>query len=252
MAEALSGATGALQGTVGGMLNNGSAWLDSIFPPEKRNELIARISKFAKEKPMLASFIASQIALTGFPMGLFIVMTISVVIFALLAGLIIGLVGAVLFIVVCVGFALIILLPTLFFTTAAATFIWLWGFAGYYILKKFNQKEIPGIHVPMDEGMKKQFGAITGDDGPKPQANGGPKENEKHANGGPKEEKKGAHTKAMNGTAEQVTKAGKSSGVDVANPKEAADVGKHAGKATNAAQGVAGGAKGAVGGAVGL
>jgi hypothetical protein len=54
MAEALSGATGALQGTVGGMLNKGSAWLDSIFPPEKRNELIAKMSKFATEKPMLA------------------------------------------------------------------------------------------------------------------------------------------------------------------------------------------------------
>ena len=54
MAEAISGITGGLQGSVNGMLNQGSAWLDSIFPPEKRNELVARISKFAKEKPMLA------------------------------------------------------------------------------------------------------------------------------------------------------------------------------------------------------
>lgn len=174
-------------------------------------------------------------------------MTISVVIFAILAGLIIGLVGAVLFIVTCVGFALIILLPTLFLTTAAATFIWLWGLGGYYILKKFNQKEIPGIHVPMKEGMQNQLGSIMGDDGPKPQANGGPKENGKQSNGGPKEEKKGSSGKGANGAAEQVTKASKSSGVDVGNPKEAADVGKHAGKATNAAQGAAGGAKGAVG-----
>ena len=54
MAEAISGIAGGLQGSVNGMLNQGSAWLDSIFPPEKRNELVARISKFAKEKPMLA------------------------------------------------------------------------------------------------------------------------------------------------------------------------------------------------------
>ena len=54
MAEAISGITGSLQGSVNGMLNQGSAWLDSIFPPEKRNELAARIAKFAKEKPMLA------------------------------------------------------------------------------------------------------------------------------------------------------------------------------------------------------
>ncbi len=178
-------------------------------------------------------------------------MTISVVIFAILAGLIIGLVGAVLFIVTCVGFALIILLPTLFFTTAAATFIWLWGLAGYYILKKFNQKEIPGIHVPLKEGMENQLGSSTGEGEPKPQANGGPKENEKQPNGGPKEEKKGAHGKGTNGAAERLTNAGKSSGVDVGNPKEAADIGKHAGKATNAAQGAAGGATNAAGGAKG-
>lgn len=54
MAEAISGIAGGLQGSVGGMLNQGSAWLDSIFPPEKRNELMAKISKFATEKPMLA------------------------------------------------------------------------------------------------------------------------------------------------------------------------------------------------------
>ena len=54
MAEAISGIAGGLQGSVGGMLNKGSAWLDGIFPPEKRNELMAKISKFATEKPMLA------------------------------------------------------------------------------------------------------------------------------------------------------------------------------------------------------
>ena len=54
MAEAISGATGALQGSIGGVVNKGSAWLDSIFPPEKRNELVAKISKFATEKPMFA------------------------------------------------------------------------------------------------------------------------------------------------------------------------------------------------------
>jgi len=92
------------------------------------------------------------------------------------------------------------------------------------------------------------MGAITGSDDSKPQANGGPKENQKHANDGPKEEKKGAHTNAMNGMTEKMGSAGKSTGVDVGNPKEAADVGKHAGKATNAAQGAAGGATNALGG----
>ena len=62
MAEAISGIAGGLQGSVGGMLNQGSAWLDSIFPPEKRNELMAKISKFATEKPMLAVRLRSSYA----------------------------------------------------------------------------------------------------------------------------------------------------------------------------------------------
>ena len=189
-------------------------------------------------------------------------MTISVVIFAILAGLIIGLVGAVLFIVTCVGFALIILLPTLFMTTAIATFIWLWGMGTYYILKRFNQKDIPGIHTPFKEGMsnelKGQLGSITGEGGPQGDPSGEPKEegngeHKRHANGKPKEGKK--ENKEMNGVADKVSSAGKSTGVDVGNPKEAADVGKHAGKVTNTASGAtnaAGGAKGAVSGTVGV
>ena len=189
-------------------------------------------------------------------------MTITVVVFALLAGLIIGLVGAVLFIVVCVGFALIILLPTLFLTTAAATFIWLWGIGGYYILKKFNKKEIPGIHTDLKGGpggLKEQLGAITGAGGPQGDPNGQeekPAEGEAKENGKPKEANgapkypggyKAGAGKHMNGAADKVGSVGKASGVDVGNPKEAADVGKQAGKVTNAAQGVKGGVTGATG-----
>lgn len=54
MAEMVSGIAGGLQGSLNGMINKGSAWLDSVFPPERRNELMAKISKFATEKPMLA------------------------------------------------------------------------------------------------------------------------------------------------------------------------------------------------------
>jgi len=174
-------------------------------------------------------------------------MTITLVIFALIAGLIIALVGALLFIVVCVGFALIILLPTLFLTTAAATFIWLWGVGGYYLLKWFNQKEIPGIHTEMGKG---QWDAIMG----KGKAEQGSGEGEgeskdgeekskpqKLENGTAKEGKGGAAGKGMNGVTDKLGDA-----------KEATDVGKHAGNAANKAQNTVGGVKGGVTGAVGL
>lgn len=258
MAEVIGGMTGALQGTLSGVVNQGQTFLDRIFPPEKRNELWAKLSKFATEKPMLASFIFSQVALSGVPLGLFAIMTITVIIFSLLGALLIGLLGALVFIVVAVGFALIILLPTLFVTTFAAAFIWLWGLGGYYILKWFNQKEIPGIHTPLKDGMS--LDAITGEGGPvgeEKAANGGPKEEhgvESSANGTPKKgggkqesaEKKGpvdgvtGKVDGVTGKVDGVTgkvpgggkagDVGKAAGVDVSNPKKAADVGKVAGK----------------------
>lgn len=109
-------------------------------------------------------------------------MTITVVVFSIVAALILALLAAVIFSVVCVGFALIILFPTLFFTTAGASFIWLFGVGAYYILKWFNKKEIPGIHKPLEEGMGQDMGldALTGDKAPPEKANG------HAANGSPK------------------------------------------------------------------
>lgn len=182
-------------------------------------------------------------------------MTITVVIFSIIAALILAVLAAVVFSVVCVGFALIILLPTLFITTAAASFIWLWGVGAYYILKWFNKKEIPGIHKPIGENMPEGLGldALTGDKAPPPsdKANGHTENGSAngHAKEGKKEgsQKQGATGKVPGG--DKLDGVGKSTGVDVNNPKEAANVGKLAGKASNAGQATnaVNGAKGAVG-----
>lgn len=202
-------------------------------------------------------------------------MTITVVVFSIIAALILALLAAVIFSVVCVGFALIILFPTLFITTAAASFIWLWGVGGYYILKWFNKKEIPGIHKPMGEGMGGDLGldALTGDKAPPPpsekpnghaangSANGHPKEGGQAKQGSPSKQggqakqgkKEGGLGKLPAG--DKLDGVGKSTGIDIKNPKEAADVGKVAGKASNAggqATNAIGGAKGAVGGTLGF
>lgn len=151
-------------------------------------------------------------------MGLFIIMTITVVIFSIIGALILAILAAVVFSVVCVGFALIILLPTLFATTAAASFIWLWGLGAYYILKWFNKKEVPGIHKPIGGGMDGSLGldALTKDKAPPPSEKANGHATDGSANGHAKEGKKDG--------------VGKSTGVDIGNPKEAADVGKIAGK----------------------
>lgn len=76
--------------------------------------------------------------MTGFPLFLFILFTITVFVFSLIVALLLGVLAAVLFTVFAVGTALLVILPTTFFTTMAACFIFLWGLGGYYILRWAN------------------------------------------------------------------------------------------------------------------
>lgn len=120
-------------------------------------------------------------------------MTIGVLVFSLVAALVIGVLGALVFTVFCVGFALLILLPTLFITTFAGAFIWLWGVGGYYILKWFNKKDIPGINSNLGDSMG--LSALDGE------AKGGEAgKSKKDANGTPKKSQDGQKALA-NGSA---------------------------------------------------
>jgi hypothetical protein len=67
-----------------------------------------------------------------------VLFSLTVFIFALVVGLLLGVLGAVAFTLFAVGIALTIVLPTVFFTTMGATFLFLWGLGGYYILKWAN------------------------------------------------------------------------------------------------------------------
>ena len=178
-------------------------------------------------------------------------MTITVVVFALIAALLIGVLGAAVFIVICVGIGLIILLPTLFVTTFAAAFIWLWGVGAYFIIKWFNQKEVPGIHKPLDEGINGMgLDALTGSGKPPGDPHAANGTSEKAANGEPKGgpgAKKASQRKIPG-----VDEVGKATGIDISDPKKAADVGRvlgktqDVGKAKEMIDGAAGGAKGVV------
>jgi hypothetical protein len=77
-------------------------------------------------------------AITGVPLFLFVLFSLTVFIFALVVGLLLGVLGAVVFTLFAVGIALTVVLPTVFFTTMGATFLFLWGLGGYYALKWAN------------------------------------------------------------------------------------------------------------------
>lgn len=86
----------------------------------------------------MQAFLLANVTLTGLPLLLFIVFSITVFIFSLVAALLIAVVAALLFTVFCIIVALVIVLPTIFITTLGATFLFLWGLGGYYILSWFN------------------------------------------------------------------------------------------------------------------
>ena len=114
----------------------------------------------------------------------------------------------------------------------------------------------------MKEGLQNEANDWIKDE---PGVNGNPKEGEMEENGqkegarqrkeieegkgkkgGEKGGQNGGATEGLNGVKDQVGNAGKKAGLDMSNPKESADVGNAAGKASNAAQGVTGGLKGSV------
>lgn len=93
-----------------------------------------------------------NLALTGVPLGLFVLFTLSVFIFALVVALIIGLLAAVLFTAFMVCIALFFVLPTVMFTTGAACFLFLWGLGGYHLLKWANGDSQGGEPKQAPEG----------------------------------------------------------------------------------------------------
>lgn len=164
-------------------------------------------------------------------MFLFILFTITVLIFAIIVALVIGLLVAVGFTIFAVVTALIVLFPTIFFTTLAATFFFLWGMGGYYLLKWFNKGESP---APQGNAIGDKLNSLTGNrlgflmnDARDTQADiaakktdGDTKTKEPVTNGKPKEN--GTHK--ANGTTP--TK-GSSTGLDTVK-KQAGDMNKHA------------------------
>lgn len=250
----------SVQGLGGKLLGKGQAFIDSLFPPEKRAELMAKLQSFALNNPKLAAFLLCQIALTGFPLAMFIVFTITVFVFSLVAALLIGILVALGFTVLMVGTALLVVLPTVFLTTMAATFVFLWGLGGYYILKWFNKGDSPsapgaaiGDKLNNLTGGRMSFLMDTA------------RANEAKAAGGDKEGEKAPaksdHGKGSKGKGTANANGGVP-GMDMANASEklskgANDVTKHANvdavpKKLNNVTNTAGTAKGAIGGATGL
>ncbi|KAI7157329.1 hypothetical protein KC349_g5687 [Hortaea werneckii] len=162
--KGVEGATSGILGTIEGWGNwiagKGREVMDRVITPEQRASILAKLQEFMLKNPKLSAFLGMNIALTGLPLGLFILFTLTVAIFSLVVGLLLGLLAAVLFTLFCVGIALTIVLPTVFFTTMAACFLFLWGLGGYYILSWGNSAGGSGEE---GDGGKAPEGQAIGD-----------------------------------------------------------------------------------------
>ncbi|KAL1590742.1 hypothetical protein WHR41_00711 [Cladosporium halotolerans] len=138
--SATTGILGSIEGWGNWITAKAKAMLDRVFPPETRAAFLAKLQAFMLANPKLSTFLGMNLAITGVPLFLFILFSLTVFIFALVVGLLVGLLGAVAFTLFAVGLALTIVLPTIFFTTMGATFLFLWGLGGYYILKWANSE----------------------------------------------------------------------------------------------------------------
>ena len=201
------------------------------------------------------AFLATQFALTGLPLFIFIAFTITVFVFSVVAALLVGVLVALLFTAFMVGVGLLVVLPTIFVTTAAASFLFLWGLGGYYILKWFNEDE----GAPPDgKSIGEKLNSWTGgrmnwimdgtnkkEDGPSPQpGKDGGREAKREAGG----EKKSGHSGEGNFADPQKHF---SDGKDTV-VKNVDGVQKRVNKSTGAVTNTAGTAKGTVSGVTGL
>jgi hypothetical protein len=116
--------------------------VNRILPPERRETLQQRFVSFATAHPLLATLLLSQIAFSGIPLLLFALFTVGVLVFSLVTALLLAVLTAVLFTAFCVGFAFLLLLPTLFLTTFAGVSVWFWAWGAYQLVKRFSSSKV--------------------------------------------------------------------------------------------------------------
>ena len=109
------------------------------------------------------AFLGMNLALTGVPLGLFVLFSLTVFIFALVVALVVALLAAVLFTLFAVGTALLFVFPAVLFTTGTACFLFLWGLGGYYILRWANgDKEGAPKQAPEGQSIGDSLNRFSG------------------------------------------------------------------------------------------
>ncbi|KAI1171742.1 hypothetical protein F4777DRAFT_582620 [Nemania sp. FL0916] len=100
---------------------------DRIVSPTTRRKAVDAVTDFAARRPLLSLFIAAQILLSLLPVALFTTFVVFIVVFSVLS--------LIAFVLFWTGVALLVLVPTLFFTGSIAILVWLWSIGAYLIFR---------------------------------------------------------------------------------------------------------------------
>ncbi|KAI0017840.1 hypothetical protein F4780DRAFT_795769 [Xylariomycetidae sp. FL0641] len=107
------------------VLAYGQRQVDRAVSPGSRQQAYERTTRFATERPVLASFLLTQLLLALFPLLLFVGFVLSCTLLAFACASCVALFWG--------GVALLVLVPTLLFCTiVVAVPVWLWALGSWY------------------------------------------------------------------------------------------------------------------------
>ncbi|KAI1161613.1 hypothetical protein F5B18DRAFT_430502 [Nemania serpens] len=109
------------------LLAYGQRQVDRVVSPATRQKAIDSTTAFASSRPLLSLFLTAQLLFSLLPLLLFATFILSTVVFATLLALA--------FVLFWTGLALVVLVPTLFFTGGLAVLLWLWAMSTFIVLR---------------------------------------------------------------------------------------------------------------------
>ncbi|EWG47352.1 hypothetical protein FVEG_07481 [Fusarium verticillioides 7600] len=122
--------------------------VDRVVPPNSRQKAYDNTASFASSRPILFSFIVSQLLLSFLPLLIFLTFSLSTIIFVLGA--------AIVFALFWIGVALLVLVPALLVTSSIAVLVWGWAI-GSFIIARWLYNHSP-VGVQNNEVVKKENG----------------------------------------------------------------------------------------------
>jgi hypothetical protein len=111
----------------------------------------------------IQAFLTTQTALTGLPLVLFLAFAATTLLVSLSTCLFLGILVSIAITFFLVGFALLFVVPTVIIASCSATIIFIWGFVGYIILRRFNEGEEPAkLGTRVGDKLHKLTGGRSG------------------------------------------------------------------------------------------